>query len=412
MKIKPYPKNAKKHPNKQLKLIAKSIKEFGWRQPIVVDKKGVIIVGHGRWFAYEKYGQEMKLPKPKIEIAKDLSPAKVKAYRLADNKLNESDWDMDLALEELRDLDSKGFDISLTGFDKDLILELEEDNFDADKEYQKIEKPKAKYGDMYQLGNHRLICGDSTKEEDIRRLMDGKLARLIFTDPPYNVDYKSPGGLTYNSTKYGGTGGKIFNDKKSDKDCLDFYANTLVNLYKFSADDATIYWWFANRNNWINRQAFKNSKWKMSQIIVWVKNHFVFSKGQDYHRMYEPCMLGWKKGKGHYKNKRIGNLADVFSLDRDNFIEQFDVWLEHRDNLLKYVHPTQKPVRLAERAIKKNSEDKDIVLDVFGGSGSTLMACEQMDRRCYMAELDPKYCDVIIKRWETISGEKAKMISG
>ncbi len=402
--IKPYEKNAKKHPDKHLEQIARSIKEFGWRQPIVVDGEGVIVVGHGRWFAYQKHKDEMQLPEPWIVTVTDLTPDQIRAYRLADNKLNESDWDNDILLEELGQLDLKGFDISLTGFGRDFLMGLKEDDFDAQKEYDSITQPEAKVGDIYQLGRHRLVCGDSTKRESFEKLMDGKLARLIFTDPPYNVDYKSPGGLSYNSTKFGGTGGKIFNDDKSDEDCLEFYTQTLKNLSEFSTDDATLYWWFANKNNAINRQAFAGAKWHMSQIIIWLKNSPVFSMGQDYHRCYEPCMLGWKKGKAHYTNKKITNFRDVFGLDAESFEEQLDIWYQKRDATQNYVHPTQKPVRLAERALKKNSEPGDIVVDVFGGSGSTLISCEQSGRVGYLLELDPKYVDVIIKRYQNYAG--------
>lgn len=401
--IKPYKKNAKKHPVRQIRQIADSIKKFGFNQPLVLDKKKVIIVGHGRFEA----SKMLKL-KTVPCITVNLPPKKAKAYRLADNKLNESDWDMDLVIEELKELDEDI--LELTGFDKDLITEIEEDEFDAEEEYKKIKKPKSKVGDIYQLGEHRLMCGDSAKAEDVEKLMGGKLGRMIFTDPPYNVDYKSPGGLDYSSTKFGGTGGKIFNDKKTDKECLEFYTKVLKNLFDYTTDDTTIYWWFANKNNWINREAFKGSGWHMSQIIIWLKNSMVFSRGQDYHRQYEPCMLGWKKKKSHYKNKKINNLKDVFNLDFDDFSELMDVWYERRDATQKYVHPTQKPLRLPERALKKNSERGDVVVDLFGGSGSTLMACDQLKRKCYTMELDPKYVDVIIKRWEEYTSKKAKKL--
>jgi site-specific DNA-methyltransferase (adenine-specific) len=401
--IKPYPKNAKKHPQKQIRQIADSIKEFGFNQPLVLDKKKVIIVGHGRFEA-------AKMLKLKVVpcITVNLPPKKAKAYRLADNKLNESDWEMELVIEELKELDEDI--LELTGFDKDLIVEIEEDEFDAEEEYKKIKKPKAKLGDVYELGEHRLMCGDSAKSEDVEKLMGGKKGRMIFTDPPYNVDYKSPGGLDYDSKKYGGSGGKIFNDKKTDKECLEFYIDILKNLFDYTTDDVTIYWWFANKNNWINREAFELGGWHMSQIIIWLKNSMVFSRGQDYHRQYEPCMVGWKKKKSHFKNKKINNLKDVFHLDYDDFSELMDVWYERRDVTQNYLHPTQKPLRLPERALKKNSERGDIVIDLFGGSGSTLMACEQMERKCYSMELDPKYVDVIIKRWEEHTSKKTKKL--
>jgi DNA modification methylase len=397
--IKPYSKNAKKHPISQIKKIAQSIQEFGFNQPIVIDSKNIIIVGHGRYEA----SKLLKLEEvPILQI--DLSEQQAKAYRLADNKLNESKWDMDLVIEELKEL--AGEMVDLTGFDKNLILEVQE--------FETPEPPKSpntKTGEIFQLGDHRLMCGDSANAEDVKKIMDNQKAQLIFTDPPYNVDYKSPGGLSYNSKKFGGTGGKIFNDNKTDAECLKFYTDVLKNIYLFSKDDATIYWWFANKNNHINRQAFENANWKMSQIIIWVKNSMVFSHGQDYHRQYEPCMLGWKKGKSHFRNKQIVNLKDVINLDFDDFKTMFNVWYEKRDLTTEYVHPTQKPVRLAERALKRHSKQDDIVLDLFGGSGSTLICCEQMNRKCFVMEMDPKYCDVIIKRWEDFTNQKAKKIN-
>lgn len=402
--ITPYNKNAKEHPTSQIKKIANSIKAFGFNQPIVLDEKGVIVVGHGRYEA-SKLLNLSEVPCIKVK----LSDKKAKAYRLADNKLNESKWNMDLVIDELKLLDDE--DIILTGFDLDLATNVKEDDFDEEAELEKIKKPESKRGDIYQLGDHRLMCGDSTSEKDVELLMNGEKARMIFTDPSYNVNYKSPGGLDYNSNRFGGTGGKIKNDNMSDDSFKQFCVDILNNLYKFTTDDCSIYWWFANKNNHINRIAFEESGWKMSQIIVWLKNSMVYSMGQDYHRQYEPCMFGWKDGKSHFRNKKINNLKDIFNLDFDDFNEMLDVWYEKRDITKNYVHPTQKPLRLPERGIKKNSERGDIIIDLFGGSGSTLMACEQLGRKARLMEMDERYCDVIIKRYEKSTGRKVKKIS-
>lgn len=230
IKIKPYPKNAKKHPDKQLKQIAQSIKEFGWQQPIVVDKKGVIIVGHGRWFAYKKYKDELKLPKPEIKTA-NLTEKQAKAYRLADNKLNESDWDMELAIEELKDLDEHL--IELTGFEKDLLIEPDE----KDDEVPEVpKKPKSKLGDLYELGNHRVLCGDATKKEDVEKLMDGKKADMYITDPPYNVDYT---GKTKDALK-------IDNDKKDDAGFRQFIVDAFTCANTVMKAGAVFYIWHAD----------------------------------------------------------------------------------------------------------------------------------------------------------------------
>ena len=400
--IKPYPKNAKVHPQKQVGQIARSITEFGFNQPIVVDANNEIIVGHGRYFAAKK----LNLSDVPVIVKEDLTPEQVRAYRLADNRLNESDWEQKLLIEELKGLDSLGYDISLTGFDRDLIAEVKEDDAPPLPSV-----PVTKKGDLYILGEHRLLCGDAEKEDDFKTLMLGAKASLIFTDAPYSVDYKSPNGMSYQSTKYGGTGGKIFNDDKNDEEALVFYKKALENLKKFSHESACIYWWFANSKQGINRQAFEETGWHFSQIIIWLKNSPVFSHGQMFHRCYEPCMVGWQDKGSHYHNKKLANLRDVWTLDFDTFQQQLDVWFQKRDNTAQYLHPTQKPVKLATRALFKSSQQGDIVLDAFGGSGSTMIACEQLNRKCYMMELDPKFCDVIVKRYENYTGRKAEKIS-
>ena len=402
--LNPAPYNPRKWSIKATKDLTDSIERYGLIDPIIVnsaeERKNVVIGGHFRLSIAKKLGYK-EVPVIYIEIP-DIEKEKELNLRL---NRNNGEWDFSL----LKEFDSSfllevGFESE--EIDKIFAIEIDEDDFDAQKEYDKIKEPVAKYGDIYALGGHRLMCGSSESRDDFERLMDGKLAHLIFTDPPYNVDYHAPGGLDYDSKKYGGSG-QIMNDNKSDKDCLDFYTNTLKNLYDFSMSDVTIYWWFANTNTIINQQSFKITGWKFSQIIIWLKNSMVFSRGQDYHRCYEPCMLGWKKGQRHYRNKMINNLKDVFSLDQQDFSELIDVWYQRRDNVQEYVHPTQKPVKLAERAIKKNSKMGDIVLDAFGGSGSTLIACEQMERSAYLMELDAKFVDVIIARYERFTGKKA-----
>lgn len=324
-----------------------------------------------------------------------------------ESNINEGEW----IFSKLSNFDQdllKAVGFNPVQIDRIYDLKTSEDDFDAEAEATKITTPNSQRGDIYQLGNHRLMCGDATSESDLLALMGSEQADLVFTDPPYMVDYKSPGGLTYNSTRFGGTGGKIFNDNLDQEQALQFYIDVLKNLHRFSRDYAPIYWWFANKNNLINRLAFEETGWFISQIIIWLKNSMIFSKGQDYHRCYEPCMFGWKKGQKHYKAKEIANYKDVFGeMDIDEFQHYIDVWYQRRDNTAEYVHPTQKPVKLAERALKKNSKQGDIVIDLFGGSGSTLIACEQMDRRAYVMELDPKYVDVIIKRWEKFTQRQA-----
>ena len=415
MEIKPYGKNPKKHPEIQLKAIAKSIKEFGWQQPIVIDKNNTIIVGHGRWFAYEKYKDEMKLPEPEIKKAGNLTKQQVGAYRLADNKLNESDWDMGLAVQELKELDDYHFD--LTGFSLDDLKSLEEDDFDAQAEYDKIYEPLSKLGDLWQLGEHRLLCGDSTQKASYEELFatqgrsgtvrDGQLlADMIFTDPPYNVGYD----YDWLSSLHKGKKVKhnFFSDKKSDEDYYKFIKDVFKNSFDYSKETASFYCWYASKHHILVERGIKDAGWLVSQLLIWIKNYPVLSLGQDFHRTQEPCLHGWKKGKKHFRNK-LGNLRDV--INWDDLDGLLDIWYEKRDKLADYKHPTQKPIRLAERALKKSSRVGDIILEMFTGSGSTLLACEQLKRKMYGIELDPIYCDVIIKRYEQYTGKKAKRLN-
>jgi len=399
--------NPRKATEKQKKDLEESLGRFNLADPLIVNSDNTIIGGNLRYKELlEKFGEDyvvdVRVPDRK------LSEKEVEELNLRLNK-NTGEWDFDILKEKEWDL------LEEVGFESEELeaiigLEVEEDDFDFEEESRSIEEPKTKYGQVYQLGKHRVMCGDATKEDDFKVLMDGQKARLIFTDPPYNVDYVSPAGNSYAKGKYKHK--KIFNDNLRDDECIEFYAKVLDNLYKFSTDDVSIYWWYASRNYWINRAAFIKTGWHISQSIIWVKNGFVISPGQDYHRCYEPCIFGWKKGKKHYSNMNIRNLRDVFNLDFSDFVELLDFWYEKRDSTISYLHPTQKPVRLAERALKKNSKKNDIVLDVFGGSGSTLIACEQTNRICYLMELDPVYVDVIVKRWEEFTGKKGKLING
>lgn len=386
--------------------LALSIDRFSLADPIIINRNNTVIGGHFRLRMLERKG----IPECDVRVPNRLlSLIEEQELNLRLNK-NTGSWSFDLLKDFGKDmLDDVGFE----SMDMDKIFgEVKEDNFDAQKEYDAIKEPVAKIGDIFQLGNHRLMCGDAAKESDVALLTAGSLARLIFTDPPYNVNYKSAAGLTYSSKKYGGSEGKIFNDNKSDLECLQFYKDVLANLYKFSADDVSIYWWYASKNEVINRLAFNDTGWHISQVIIWLKNGIVFSHGQDYHRCYEPALFGWKKDQAHFTNKHLSKYREVWDLDLLAFEELLDVWFQKRDAMAEYVHPTQKPIRLSERALKKNTERGDVVMDMFGGSGSMLMGCEQLERMACVMELDPKYVDVIIKRWETFTGKKAECISG
>ena len=396
--LKPYSKNAKKHPKKQIEQVAASIKEFGFNQPIVVDKNNVVIVGHGRLEAAKLLGLD-EVP----VLIVDLSEEQAKAYRLADNKLNESDWDMDLVIEELKGLDFKM--VELTGFDTDLVIEQE----DKDDEVPDLPKePQSKIGEIYQLGEHRLMCGSSTSQEDVQKLMNGELAEMVWTDPPYNVDYE------------GGTGLKIQNDNMSDGQFYQFLHDFYSTTVRIMHNGSPIYVAHADSEGVNFRKAMQDAGLPIKQCIIWVKNSLVLGR-QDYQWQHEPILYGWKPGAKHRwygmfdKTTVLDDEVDIKKLKK----EELQALVNHYRNERKTTvvrqdkparnaeHPTMKPVGLIIKFLMNSSRRGDIVYDGFGGSGSTLIACEKLERKCYIMELDELYCDVIIKRWEDFTGETA-----
>lgn len=407
MEIRPYSKNAKKHPKKQIEQIANSIKVFGMHQPVVVDKKGVIIVGHGRWEAMKFLGWDEKHIEKYVQVA-DLTEEQAKAYRLADNKLNESEWDMNLVIEELKGLSEPM--LELTGFDSDLIIEPE----DQDDVVPEVPvEPVSKLGDLYILGNHRVLCGDSTKIEDVERLMDGRKADLVVTDPPYNVDYegKTADALT------------IENDQMEDAQFKDFLVAAFKRLSESMKLGAAYYIWHADSEGFNFRAAAKEAGLLIRQCIIWNKNTLVMGR-QDYQWKHEPCLYGWKEGAAHawYGDR---DKTTVYKIPEDlrKALEWFKKELKrqelHTTSVIDHnrptrsaEHPTMKPVELLEKQIINSSKQEDIVLDPFLGSGSTLIAAEKTGRICYGMELDPKYVDVIVKRWCDYTGTKEFIVNG
>ena len=355
-----YGKNAKKHDKTQINNVAESIKQYGFVQPIVIDRDGVIVIGHCRALAAKKLGME-EVPCVCVD---DLTPEQVNALRLVDNKSNESDWDFDLLSVELPGLDLSAFDFDW-GLPEDQTEDVVEDEA---PEVDEDAEPITKLGDIWQLGRHRLMCGDSTDKETVELLMDGKKADMVFTDPPYNVAFN-------------GRSGKfdvIENDDLSEEDFNNFIEETCQMIKHLDPD--CYYVWC----NW-ELYGVLQSKLPFKSCIVWAKN--VFGLGRGYRHQHEFCLFN-----GTIDDK-ITNESDLWEIAKDS----------------NYVHPTQKPVALCARALKNHMDDENVV-DLFGGSGSTLIACEQLDRTCYMMELDPKYCDVIIKRWEKFTGEKAVLL--
>ena len=383
--VKPYENNPRNNDG-AVEATANSIKEFGWQQPIVVDKDMVIIAGHTRLKAAKQLG----LKRVPIVVA-DLSEEQAKAYRLADNKTGElADWDMGLLDDELAEI--ANIDMSDFGFDLDIPddgEEAQEDDFDEEVP----EEPKSKLGQIYQLGRHRLMCGDSTKAEDVKKLVGGVQCDLLLTDPPYNVDYSSK---DYGKDKPFKTrkNNQIANDDMTSDEFYKFLLSAFTNAKDNLKDGASFYIWFANRTTVEFINAANEAGLLVKETLIWEKDSLVLSR-QDYQWKHEPCLYGWVEGGSH----------SWYSDRKQTTVMHFDK--PRRSDL----HPTMKPIALFDYQIKNSTKSGDVVLDLFGGSGTTIMACEQDGRNACVMEYDPKYVDVIIKRWEDFTGKKAELIS-
>ena len=372
----PYGKNAKKHDERQIANVANSIRRFGWQQPLVVDENNVVVIGHCRLMAAKKLG----LKTVPVTVASGLTEEEIRELRIADNKTNESPWDFELLADDLEGLDFAGFDFDFELPDmENEPAPAEED--DWDKPLPEI--PKSKPGDIWQLGRHRLMCGDSTGA-DVARLMDGELADLLLTDPPYNVDYQ------------GGTSDKlkIRNDKQEDGAFLDFLRDAFTSAAGVMKPGAAFYIWHADSEGYNFRAACKMAGWTVRQCLIWNKNSLVMGR-QDYQWKHEPCLYGWTDGAAHTWNSDRKQTT-VLDFDRPK-----------RND----IHPTMKPIGLFDYLIRNSSKKDGLVLDTFAGSGTCIMACEQNGRRCFSMELDPRYVDAIIERWETFTGGKAVLLN-
>tara|TARA_R110000772_G_C13310282_1_gene440267 strand:+ start:3079 stop:4281 length:1203 start_codon:yes stop_codon:yes gene_type:complete len=381
----PYARNSRTHSDKQVAQIAASIKEFGFNNPVLIDETGGIIAGHGRVLAAGML--ELK-EVPTIELS-HLTDNQRKAYIIADNKLAmNAGWDEEMLGLELNELDDDNFDLSLIGFDeKELGILMEPEHVDGltdpDAVPETPKKPKTVLGDIYQLGAHRLMCGDATSIDSLESLLDGSKADMWLTDPPYNVAYE---GKTKDKLT-------IENDSMSDEDFLQFLTDCCIAADAIMKAGAVFYIWHADSEGYNFRGACQKAGWKVRQCLIWMKNSMVMGR-QDYHWKHEPCLYGWKEGAGH-----------LWATDRkQTTILEFDRPSKSPD------HPTMKPVALFEYQILNNTKGSDIVVDSFGGSGTTMIACEQNGRECRMMELDPRYCDVIVKRWEEFTGETAILL--
>lgn len=379
----PYAKNSRTHDDAQVAQIAASIKEFGWTNPILVDGDKGIIAGHGRLMAARK----LKMDKVPVIELKGMTDAQKKAYVIADNRLAlNAGWDNAMLTIELQDLENDGFDLSLMGFDKDELdallnpIEETEGLTDEDAVPDLPEEPKTKLGDIYILGNHRLMCGDSTSIDAVEKLMNGQLADQLVTDPPYNIAYE--GGSKKRE--------QIKNDEMADEVFRQFLKDVYIAANAVMKAGAVFYIWHADTEGYNFRGAARDMGWKIRQTLIWNKDNSAFGRS-DYHWKHEPCLYGWKEGAAH-----------LWATDR----KQTTV-IECKRPSKSDLHPTMKPVELMEYQILNNTKGSDIVLDLFGGSGSTMIAAEKIGRKSCLMELDPKYCDVIVQRWEDFTGKKA-----
>lgn len=377
--ITPYSRNAKKHPKEQIEQIIKSIEEFGNNDPIAIDENNVIIEGHGRYFALKKMGEKEV---PCIRLS-HMNEEQKKAYILVHNKLTmNTDFDMDILESELSDI----LDIDMTDFGFDLTLEEAEDSaVEDDYDAPLPENPIPKIGDVYILGRHRLVCGDSTVQTDVDKLMDGQKVDLLITDPPYNVDYT---GKTKDALK-------IENDKMDDSSFREFLRDAFATADTVMKAGAVFYIWHADSEGYNFRGACRDVGWTVRQCIIWAKNVMVMGR-QDYQWKHEPCLYGWKEGAGH-----------LWASDRkQTTLLNFDKPARND------IHPTMKPIPLFDYQIKNNTKGGDNVLDLFGGSGTTLMACEQNGRNAFLMEYDPKYVQAIIERYIAFTGAPVYLVDG
>lgn len=369
----PYARNSRTHSDSQVAQIAASIKEFGFTNPVLIDGDGGIIAGHGRVMAARK----LKLAEvPCIRLG-HLTETQKRAYVIADNKLAmNSGWDNEMLKLEFAELTDEGFDLDLIGFSEEELAEILKDPeqlteglTDEDATPELPEEPTTKVGDIYILGNHRLMCGDSTSIDAVDKLMCGQKADMVFTDPPYGVDYKG-----------------INNDSRDGLE--DLLRAAFGNYLASSKSGASIYCFHSDRCADVFHKVFREF-FHFSSMIIWAKNSLTLSQ-TDYQSQHEPCLYGWMdNGKHSWYSDR----------------KQTSVWRFDKERVEG--HTTPKPVALVEKAVNNSSKGGDAILDLFGGSGSTLIACEKIGRHARVMELDPKYCDVIVKRWEDFTGKKA-----
>ncbi len=422
--LKPYENNPRNN-DEAVKYVAESIKQFGFKIPIVIDKENVIVAGHTRYKAAKK----LKIKAVPCIIADDLTPEQIKAFRLADNKVAEkATWNFDLLNLEMGEI--LNIDLGALGFEElDLTpeeeKEAEEDNYNEEPP----EEPKSKRGQIYKLGRHRIMCGDSTDPADVERLIEGAKMDLCVTDPPYNVDYAEkekdlekwrPCKRVKEDVRTG-----IENDKMTDASFREFLNKAFSNLYGILKPGGVFYVFHAAMQTPAFWEELEDAGLRIRQQLTWVKNVFVIGRS-DYHWKHEPCLYGWKDGAAHYfiddrtqstvfedapADPKKMKKEELVSLVLQMQADKSATTVIHEDKpAVNDLHPTMKPVKLVGRLIKNSSKEGEKVIDLFGGSGSTLIACEQLNRTAYLMEYEPKYLDVIIDRYERLTGDKAELI--
>jgi DNA modification methylase len=403
--------------------IKRSIREFGYVDPIIWNEQTGNVVGGNQRL---KVLRDLGIEETDVSVI-DLPPEKEKLLNIALNKIGSDQalWDKLKLKELIIELEALPVDVTLSGFNEveiEALLdpEIKEDNFDAEKEYEQIKEPATRRGYIYQLDRHRIMCGDSCQPAEIELLMDGRKAAMIFTDPPYNVNY----GATMKDkirtrVSKENTGRKILNDNfKDNEGFYRFLYNAIASFRPYVTGD--VYICMSSSELHTLQRAFADCGGHYSTFIIWIKNHFTIGRA-NYQRQYEPILYGWFEGSSHYWSG-VRNLSDIFGrqdIKRDDDgtplvrVEscgiESDIW-EFDKPLISKEHPTMKPIGLCARAIRNSSAPGALVLDSFGGSGTSLIAAEQTDRICYLMELDPKYCDVEVKRWEEFTGKKAELI--
>lgn len=408
--VKPNPKNPKKHADD---LIEQSIKEAGYISPIVVDENNMILTGHGRLNALIKLGYK----EVEVIVKKGLTKKQKEKYMLLDNKLTErGGWDAELLKAfDIGDLLEAGFESEDLNAMWDDVLELDDDGFDVEKAVREIEKPTVKEGELYQLGDHRLLCADSCKEKSIATLMGQDKADMVYCDPPYNIGLNYSTGIG-TSTKYRkdfpDLKFKGVNDNKKAGEYKTFLNATIKNALIASKKDAHIFYWCDENSIWLLQQLYKENKIRPDRVCLWIKNNFNVTPQKAFNKVYESCVYG-TIGKP-YLSKNFKNFNEILNKEiesgnqgLDEILEMINIWLARRDNTAEYQHPTQKPITLHEKPIKRCTKPGDIILDLFGGSGSTLIAAEQTKRRAYLCEIDEIFCQVIIQRFEQYTNKKA-----